>query len=213
MPDIIRFTGAGDHYRGEMIYHVGVGPIGKVDDYAIFSAGSYVLSISAPNDFELSILLNVDVDDINIELSKHRIYDEGCIRELKTEWDGPIRKSKRDTTLGTVWDVTLPRIKVVATTDVTTCASSFAISSGSCTRHSYAISIDTEPKNAEVWIDNRKLEYRTPAMNLRGTYCDHQNTLRLLTRLDGRVNCVETYSLHPNVEISFFCNMVKIGHD
>ena len=210
--DIVRFTGAGDQYDGEMIYHVGVGPIGKINDYVEFTLGSYSLLLSAPNSFFVSINLNIDVHDIEIELSKYRKSGEdGCTPELKTEWDGLVRKSKRDTTLGTVWHVTIPEIKIVGTTDTMICSGMQGIfAPGSCTRHAYVLSVETDPPNASIWIDNNKTEHRTPATNLKGTYCDGQKSLHILTRLDGRVTCSDTYSLYPNVEIQFSCEMKKI---
>ena len=181
--------------------------VGTPGDYFELRDGTHFLYIYAPRNHYVELKIDVRGDSLEVRIDKDQSYDErGCKQDWITEWRGRLQTTQSRIRPGVLWTIFLPEIRFVHATDSVYCS---LPSSQSCKRKAYSLSVHTEPKNAEILINGERVGHRTPKPNLRQSYCQWEESVQILTRAPGHVNCAKEFKLYPDADLDFYCKMIR----
>lgn len=194
-------------YRNKTVLLDGSKAVGKTGDYFELGEGTHSLHIDAPRNHFVILKINIKGSELTATVRKEQHLDKnGCKEDWITAWRGRLSSSLVDIRHGVLWKIKLPKIRFIRASGDGTCVFP---SSMSCERSSYFLTVDSQPRNAEIWVGASKIRYRTPTGRLKGSFCLSQNRLHILTRAPGYINCVKQFELFRNANISYMCKMVR----
>ena len=202
------------HYRNQPVSRnkpvsLGGNVVGITGDYFVLGTGTHRLYIDAPRDHLVIMDVEVRQDDLEIEIDKvQSSHANGDMYEWNTAWTGRLETTRTQFRQGILWTIVLPEIRFIGRTG--NLALRPPAASIGCERRAYNLNVDTQPRNAEIWINHERFGYRTPTGQLRVSYCEYQDSVHILTRTDDHVNCEQTFALHPDAEIVFRCELEPI---
>ena len=195
------------YYRNQSISQRGH-MVGVAGDYFELNDGSHRLFIDAPRNHYVSMDIEVRLDNLEIKIDKGQsLGDDGCKEGLRTVWKGRLEARQSHFEHGVLWTIVLPEIEFGGPTGEGSCSFPSSIS---CERSAYNLSVDTRPVNAEIWLDDERVDYRTPTGQLRVSYCEFRESVHVLTRVPGYVNCAKEFDIYPDANVVFHCEMKQM---
>ena len=201
---VVQFTQTGKQFSNEKIYesrHFRA-TVGLVGDLIELKDGEYTFFISAPRSYEVRI--DVTVSNINVQVTEAEIFlslSDGCAEVWETSWETPKPTISRPQM---ITDIHLPDVRFIRSSGDGVCEHPLLMG---CDRRSFMISVESDPDNAEIWIDGRDTGLRTPASGLAGSFCERNAEVDLVLRKSGWINCLRTLNVEADGVFNLHCEL------
>lgn len=194
--ETIHFKTTGHLIKNTKI-RIGREHIGFVGDYINLPDGNHIIRIDADHDYILEFTLTINNNDINVTKSSY--YPDDCVPELQVTWPEPTIENNK--TYKDITNIILGDPIFGKSTGRTSC--SFSSMMG-CGKRKVILTVSSEPQGGEIWIADSKMESRTDA-TFSVPYCVSEKTKKVLVRLPGMVNCLESIQLSADSNVSLTC--------
>lgn len=173
--------------------------IGLVGDLVELRNGDHEIHMAAPHDY--TMIMTLRVDGRSVKVVKTEKLPSNCGPVRKVEW--PLPQVRGHDSYKGVRIVALPPPKFGARTGVGSCAQPSMMS---CQKNKVILTANSEPNNAEIWIDEEKVSSATNT-TLSVPYCEYEKTKSVLIRMKGKINCKQDIELSPDRRLSISCQL------
>ena len=147
---IVEFAPMGKQFRNEEIYesrHMRA-VVGLIGDLINLEDGEYVFTINAPRNYRVHIALSMNAQIVQVTESTAYFYiSEGCAEIWDISWDIPKATTSRTQMITTIH---LPDVRFLRNSGGGTCEQPSSIG---CDRRQFLITVDSNPPNAEIWLN------------------------------------------------------------
>lgn len=174
---------------------------GLAEDVIEIPNGKHYLTFQTKDDYTFIIGLEVTENATKVISHDHRAPN--CSKAREVTWDAPIliENGKNG-----VSQLQIPEPSFGEIQEETNCVSAVM---ASCNPRKVVLTASSVPKEAEIWIDGKKLAQATD-VTLSVPYCGYETTKQLVYRMAGKINCHRDLQLSPDAKIDASCEMKTI---
>ena len=198
----VRFVSIGNHFIGKTIYGSNFdGIVGVVGDLISIDHGKYSFYIPAPKNYKVAVSLYILDDGSVMNVGANSIfrdYKDVCYEEWEATWSGPnmsVNETDEVVTIG------LPDLEFAKMIGEECSPPAFV----GCPRRQFFLSVNSNPSEAEIWVDGENSGYRTPTQELVGSYCSDRPSVTVIVRKPGWINCFRSFSVYHKQRIDIRC--------